>query len=240
MTPKDQKMLKVLELLTTLHKSKQHFSHGRTEEEKHILSISKQFISDSGLTTFEFIRAVEKLSLKGYIQHFIIFDDYARTQMDKELKSKELQVELKKLESFDTKEISEKIISGSIADMNKIMPSGQELTEEDFKDEQIKVSELSKDGLSLYKRLRPDEIGYIFILPFRSLDRLLDKIETGMGFEDVEDVNIWYEPLNFRLHFGKTIFTTAYRNTPTNVHFILSCLFNGNLKDQTVDYESAE
>jgi hypothetical protein len=240
MTPKEQNMLKSLNLLTTLSHSRQQFSNGLSDEEKYTITISRQLLTDSGLTIFELINSVRKLSEKGYTQHYIIYDEHLRSQINEALKKTELEDELKKLEVLDTEEMSDKIKAESIASLNKLAPTGKGLDSDDLKDDFIKISEASRESIKLYKKLRPDEVALIFMLPFRSLNRLLKKMEDGIKFDQVQDTNIWYEPSQLRLHVGESIFTTANRRNPTKVHFIMDRLFNNDEDKLIADYSSVE
>lgn len=241
MSPANQNLLKTLDLLTTLSNSRQRFSHGLSDEERETLTISRQLITDSGLTIFQFISAVKKLSTRGYTQHYIIYDEHLRSQINEQLKKEELESELKKLEALDTKENSDKIKSETIENLNKIAPTGKKLDPNELKDEFIKISDSSREGIELYKKLRPDEVGYVFLLPFRNLERLYEKMEAGMKYEQVQDTNIWYEPNKYRLHVGRDIFSTANKGTGTRVHYILNTLFSSkHLSDLSVDYSDVE
>lgn len=237
----DQKILNTLELLVTLSNSRRRFSHDLSDEEKETLTVSKQLITDSGLTIFQFVRALKKLGDKGYIQYFVIYDEHIRSQIDEQLKKEGLEAELKKLEVHDTKELSDRMKTETIDSINKIAPAGKKLNPEDSKDEFIKISDASRGGIELYKKLRPDEIAMIFILPFRSLERLYEKMDADIRFEQVQDTNIWYEPAKYRLHVGNHIFNTGNRGSATRVHHILNKLFSEqNISDFVVDYTDVE
>lgn len=241
MNPKNQKILKTLELVIPLYNSKQLFSGHIPVEEKAILTVSKQLVEASGLTIMEFVYAMRQLSEKGYTQHFIIFDDHTRAKLDEALQNQQLESEFKKVEQLDTPEMSEKIKNQTIESFNKIANKGNELTLEDIKDENFKLSDAAKDGINLYKRLRPDEIGLVLILPFRSLERLQEKMQNGMRFTEVQDSNIWYDSKNFKLHVGKAIFNASDRGSRTRVHYILDAMFNKEREDKLIlDYSSAE
>lgn len=241
MLPRDEKILKALELVIPLYTSKQLFSGNLPDEEKAILTVSKQLILSSGLTIMEFVYSLRQLSEKGYTQHFIIFDDHARAKLDEALQNQQLESEFKKVEQLDTPEMSEKIKNKAIESFSKIANKGNELTLEDVKDENFKLSDAAKDGINLYKRLRPDEIGLVLILPFRNLERLQEKMQNGMKFTEVQDVNIWYDSKNFKLHVGKTIFNASNRGSRTRVHYILDAIFNKDRQDKLIlDYSSVE
>jgi DNA-binding MarR family transcriptional regulator len=226
MPPKEQKLLRALELLTMLYDARQQFPRGLSEEEKATLKVTKQLLDDAGLTIPEFTNQLKKLSKRGYLWHFVIFDDVLRAQIDAEIDSKQTAEALTKLEEKDTKELSDKIKAESIASLNKIAPTGKELVASDYEDEFVKISEVSKQGLAVYKSLRPDEMALILVYPFRSLHRLHEKMDAGMKFEEVQDTNIWYDSINHKLHVGTAIFNTGKKGSPTRVHHILNGLFS--------------
>lgn len=237
MSPSDEKIRKTLELLVALSDSRQRFPNKLSCEEQATLTISSQYLADSELTIFQFISALKKLSKKGYTQHLIFYDEHFRSKINEELKKEELETALKGLEVHDTKEISDDLKEKTIKDFNELAPDGKKIDPEELKDEFIKISESSRQGVELIKRLRPDEIGLVFILPFRNINRLLEKMDSGIEFEKVQDTNIWYEPNRYRLHIGKHIFSTAKGSSATRVHDILDTLFRPkHISELVIEY----
>lgn len=241
MLPKEQKMLRALELLTMLSDARQQFPRGLSEEEKATLKISKQEIADAGLTLPEFTNQLKSLSKRGYLWHFVIFDDALRAQIDAEIDSKETVEALAKLKEKDTKELSDKIKTESVASLNKIAPAGKELVVSDYEDEFVKISEVSRQGLDIYKSLRPDKVALILLYPFRSLHRLHEKMDAGMKFEEVQDTNIWYDSENYKLHVGTAVFNTGIKGSPTRVHWIMDTLFSDKyVSDLVIDFSDVQ
>ncbi len=226
MLPKDSKISKTVDLLLMLYHSNLILPDHHSSEEKARLKITKQIIFDAGLTIPQFISALRQLHTKGYTQHYIIFDDKVREQLNKQVKSADLQKSLKKLEESDTPEISEKIKEAAVNDYNKVTKHGQNLTKDDLRDEFFKMSDVFRDGIELFKNLQPHEIGYVYILPFRELGRLQYKMDDGQSFDTIQDTDIWYDNQNYRLYVGKNIFPTTHKGSPTRVHYILNSLFS--------------
>lgn len=240
MSPSDQSMLKTLDLLVTISHSRAKFPPGLSDEEKDTIIINRQLISDTGLTIFQFISAIRKLGNRGYTSHQIFYDERLRTQLDEELKKLELESELKKLEVLDTEENSEKMKSATVKGLNRVAPPGKKLDPEELKDEFIKISDLSRKGIEAYKKLKPEELGYVWLMPFRSLERLHNKMNGGMSFEHVQDTDIWYDHDKKILYVGSTKFLTNYRGTTSRTHFILSSLFKNLDKGLTIGYDEVE
>lgn len=239
MLQSDQNILKTLDLLTTLSHSRKSFSTGLTDEERATFIISKQLIADAGLTLFQFISAIRELSLRGYTFHHLYFDERVRKQLDAELKKPELKKELKKLESLDTQEISDKIKKGTIESLNKLAPAGQKIDVDEVDDEFIKFSDLTKQSIEAYKKLKPNELGYVWLLPFRSIERLYTKMDSGMSYDHIQDTDIWYDSTKRKLYVGSDTYSTNYRGTTSRVHFILDALFKNLDSGLTIGYEIA-
>lgn len=232
----DTKITKTLELLVMLSRSKQHFSHGQSDEEKATLRISRQLISDSQLSVPEFTNALHAIAEKGYLWHVVIFDENLRLQMNEFINSPQYLEIVDKLKELDTKDTSDKLKELVVTDLKKIVPNGtqvnQELVDQDF----VKISEAFTEGIESFKQMRPDEVGLVILMPFRNISVLLDKINNGEKFDEIKDDGFYYDQNKFEFHIDADVISTSYRGVPNLEHFVIASFYN-NPKLKSVDYE---
>lgn len=241
MPPKDQKILKTIELLMMLSRSKQQFSHGLTEEEKVTLHISRQVLSDSALTVPELTNSLQNLSKRGYTWHITIFDEHFRSQAKQFIDSEQFPDAIEKIsKELDNKETSEKLNKTIVEEFKKIKPPNINISLDDDKKELPKTTDLLKDGLGVLNKMRSDQIALVILMPFRDINTLYEKMNKGMRFELVQDTDIWYDHGKKILHVGTAEFLTQYRGTTSRTHFILSSLFKNLNKELTIDFSTVE
>lgn len=235
----DEIIFKTLHLLLMLYHSKQQFSIGLPEDQKATLEISRQIILDAGLTIPQFCNALQKLSTKSYTWHFIVYDEDKRKKLDNFLASDKRKKFIEKLREKDTKEISDKLKSAVKADINAQLRHGQKITDEEIEMDEIKLSDEYENSFKIFEKLEPHEIGIVVVMPFRSIERLLKKIEDGATFDQVQDADIWYDSKKYQLHVGKAVFITANRGAPIKAHFALETLFNQS-GHSVIDYSDID
>lgn len=235
----EENILKTLHLLTTLFNSKQQFSQGLSPQQKATVTVTRQLINDAGITVHQFCSVLRKLSAKGYTWHFVVYDEEKRKKLNEFLASDDRKKYLLTLKEKHTKETSDKLKSSLKQTINSNLREGEELTDEEIQDDEIRLSEAAETGFELFEQLEPHEIGIVILLPFRSVDRLIEKMEDGIKFDQVQDADIWYDAQKYRLHVGSFVFTTAHRGTPIKAHFILDALFN-NSSEFVVDYSDVD
>lgn len=236
MSPRDQKILKTLELLVMLKRSKRQFSNVLTDEQMYTLMISKQFISDAGLTIPEFTNSVEAVSEKGYIFHIVIFDDNLRSQVDEFVNSSQYNEALEKLKELDTEENSNMLKLATQQQFSQFLPSGVEFDQDEIDRDSFKLTDVVEFGINKFKDFQPDDIGFILLMPFRDIETLLTKMNSGKKFDDIQDDGFWYDNSKFEFHIDGEVITTSSRGLPNLSHTVLSLIFN-NPPIYKVEYE---
>lgn len=236
MTPGDLKILKTIELLVMLSRSRSLVFNDSTEEEKSILLISRQVLSDSGLTVPELTNSLHELSRKGYIWHMVIFDEHLRSQIDEVIKSDDFQNIMAQIASIDTTEKQMEMKRSALKDLKSLAPANISLDSDDFMNEPLSIVETIETGLNQYSKMRPDEIGIVILMPFRSSEKLLQKMNTGISFDQIRDDGFWYNKAKCIFHIDGIEIDTSYNNKPNLEHFIISSFYE--VPDLTeIDYE---
>lgn len=227
MNPTEQNVFKTLNLLMMLSRARQQFSHGFTDEEKATLFISRQILADSDLTVPELANSLQRIAKKGYIWHMVLFDEHLRSQINDFIGSDQYQDILGKLgKELDTKEVSKKLHKATIDDFSKMIPPSVNINPDDTEEELPKFTELFEDGLEVFKKLRPDEIGFVLLMPFRNIEMLYQKVGAGERFDDIQDDGFWYDNKNLEFHIDGQIIKTSYQNKPNLVHTVLNAFFS--------------
>lgn len=219
-----------------LSRSKQQFSSTQTKEEQASLNISKQLITDAGLTVPEFTNSLHSISNKGYLWHVVIFDDNVRSQMQDFIQGDQYDEVLRELQKHDTEETSNKLKQETLEQMKKMLPEGSEIDKEAMNKDFIKISEAFKEGIQGFKNMNPEEIAIIILMPFRDINKLLERMNSRESFEDIKDDGFWYDKDKFEFHIDSTVINTSYQNKPNLEHYILSEFYNAS-KTSSVDYE---
>ncbi len=236
MTPKDKNILDILNLLVLLHRSKKQMLPKQPEEELDMLLVTEEHLQMSGLTMPVFLNALDLLGSKGYALYMSPFAKQAREEIARYQKSDDFSKAMAILAKQDSKEMNLKLREAIATDLPKIAPKDMTL---DMKalmnDDQITIENLLREANAHVLTYTPDTIATVMLLPFRRIERLLEKMNSGMKFDEVQDAGIWYDSIKFEFRFGEKIVSTAYNNTPMLVHFILDTLFN-ELQDLSMDY----
>ncbi|MFZ4500387.1 MAG: hypothetical protein ACOYMZ_02690 [Minisyncoccia bacterium] len=236
MTPKDQSMLNTLNLLVMLSRSTKQLAFGIPEEDKYILTVTKQNLIDSDLTLPEFTNTLNTLAKKGYVWHMVFHDENLRSQINN-LKNSGQHDQIKTaLEKLEEKGFSDKLNEASIKHFGELIPKNIDFDYSDINDDNQTATEAFNGGLEIYSKMKPDDIGLVLLLPFRDIEILFNKINDGKKFEEIQDDGYWYDPIKYEFHIdGKTI-KTSNRGFPNLVHFVLSAIFN-NPNATKIDYE---
>jgi hypothetical protein len=226
MNPKEQNLLKTLNLLVMMSRARQHFPPNLSGEEKATLTISKQILDDSGLTVPEFTNCLQDISKKGYFWHFVVFDEHIRNQVDEYINSELYAASLEKIKELDTKENSDKLKQAAITDLNRIAPHGVTIDPKDVADEFIKFSDVLNEGIQVFKKMRPDELALILLMPFRNIETLFNRMNKGDKFDDIQDDGFWYDKDKFEFHIDEKVIQIRYQGKPNLEHTILSEFFS--------------
>jgi hypothetical protein len=224
MTPIENDLYKTLNLLVMLSRSRRQLFPKLSEEEKATLMISKQILHDSGLTIPEFTNCLHLLGEKGYTWHMVFFDDHLRSQIDGFVNGSEYDGLIDKLKALDTPEFSDKLKASVVQDFEKIMPAGSIIDQEMVKSDDITFSQAFDEGIQKYKKMRTEEVALVLLMPFRNIEKLLEKIQSGKSFDEIQDSSIWYDTTKYEFHIGDEIIPTSYQGKPNIEHTVLEKL----------------
>jgi hypothetical protein len=221
MTPVTNNLYKTLGLLIMLKEQVRVSKEKLSDEEKATLQISRQVLKDSELTIPELVASAKWLDEKGYTKGFVLFDEHLRAKANEELDNISEEQMDKILSALDTPEKIGELKKAMIDSYTPILPPGIEFDLEAVESEDIKFSDIVKEGLSNFKKLRSDQVAVILVLPFRSISRLRKLIGEGIDPQDVKDEGVWYDSTNYGFHIGEEVIETGYRGRPNKEHYVL-------------------
>lgn len=224
-----------LNLLELLLRARIQNNPGLTDEQQHTLTITKEHLVKTQISIPVFLNTLQMLNDKGYLIAVSTFEDDFRKQIGEALTKENFEKLLVDVGRADTGVVVQKIQEVARAYIDKIAP--QNFTPDWSAEplEEMTLASILNDGREVIVNSSPDTVSTVIILPFRSIERLLEKINSGMSFNEVQDAGIWYDAFKYEFHFHEQVLSTANRGTATIVHFVLDALFSGT-GGSVVDY----
>ena len=210
-----------------------------SEEEQHVLTIIKEHVTDADITIPALYNCLDALDRKGYLVAFVLHEQELRNDMQKLYGSTQFEktvAELKKLEG-NTLSVEQK---QKIADaLKKRLPPGMDFPEQDFLNEELSISNLLEETRDVIEYQKEDMVATIVLLPFRSIEWLLEQMNTGLPFDDIKDPGVWYDPSKYEFHIAGETISTSYQGKLNIEHDVLMQLHNF-LDDGVIYYDEID
>lgn len=221
-----------LNLLALLLRARIQNNSTLTDEQQHTLTINKEHLDKAQISIPIFLNTLQVLGDKGYLIAVSTFEDGFRKQIGEALTKENFDKLLTEVERTDTGALVQKIQEVARGYIDKIAPHNFTPDWSAVPLEEMTFASMLSDGREAMVNSSPDTVSTVIILPFRSIERLLEKINSGMSFNEVQDTGIWYDASKYEFHFHEQVLSTANRGTATTAHFILDALFSKT--DETV------
>ena len=203
-------------------------------EQKHTLHISKEHLSGANISVPVFINTLKTLDEKGYLFGVSTFGQDARDELKKLQNKHEYENILAQLDKIDLTNFESEAKDMMSQTLSKKMPPGYEFDVDGFMEESGGLKEwieLTKEALI---EAGDETISIVVLMPFRSIERLLEKMNSGIKFDDIKDAGLWYEQDNGTLHFDEKTISTQH-GRKRYVHYALQSLFN-QFENNEIDY----
>lgn len=236
MTPREQNILSTLNLLVLIFRSQKNNLPALNDEQRHTLRITEEHIGLAGLTTPVFLNTLADLNSKGYLFSVGVFEKKYQPEIQKFLDDETYSKILEELEKIDTTELVDKFKIAGAAAMQESLPANISIPNEVILNEELKFKDILDSAREAMKNYTPDTVATIILSPFRSVERLLEKMNDGIPFSAVKDAGIWYDPIAYEFHFDDQTISTAYQGKPNKEHFILKVLL-GQFDESRIDYD---
>jgi len=237
MSPKEQNILDTLNLLVLLFHSRKTTLPRLSEEESHTLFVTKEHLEGAKISIPVFINTLEILATKGYLAYVPMHEQKMHDEIN-EFKNSPLYPEtIDKIRQSTTEEQNTNLKTGIATIFENTIPKHMSYDKEGLMADPFTIADLFEQGLKLVSNQSERTISIIILMPFRSVERLLEKMNGGMKFDEVQDAGIWYDSDNKRFHFGEESIDTVYQGEPSKFHFVLESLFNQK-EDGVIDFSS--
>lgn len=236
MNPKEQNIINTLNLLVLLFRVRKQAIPKLTDEQQHTLKVTKEHLLTAEISIPIFINTLKTLDEKGYLIAVSIFEEKFHSEVKKFFSEEKYQEILKQIETIDTESLSEKLKVGIVDALEKKAPANHELDRAGLMNEEITLKILLGDARSVLADHTSEDISLIILMPFRSIERLLEKMNDGIKFDEIQDAGIWYDPTKYLFHIGDAPpISTIYNGKPNKEHFALSALMY-EAEETRIDY----
>jgi hypothetical protein len=236
MTPRDQNVLNTLNLLVLLFRAQKQTYPALDEEQQHTLKITHEHIKIACLSIPVLLNTLVELNTKGYLFALSVFEEKYQPEIQKFLDDETYSKILDEVAKHDTSELVEKFKVAGVAMLHETLPANMSIPPEEFLKEELDMKMILDSAREVMRGYTPDVVATIVLSPFRSVERLLEKMNSGTLFDDVKDAGVWYDPTAYELHFDDATISTAYNNKPNKEHFALKALFS-QFGEPLIDYD---
>jgi hypothetical protein len=189
MNPREQNIFSALNVLVLVWRANKQMYPNHTEEEQHTLRITKEHIAIAGLTSPVFINTLNEFSTKGYLVAMNVFEDKYHPQIQELLADETYDKVIAAFQKVDTSEFIEKTKIAIADALEQTVPANMHIYREEVLNEDLDIKTILDLGRTIYQGDTPDVVSTIILSPFRSIERLLEKMNSGTLFDNVKDFN---------------------------------------------------
>lgn len=231
MSPQDQNILEVLNLLTLLFRSQKQNNPRLSPEQQHTLKVTKEHLVSNGITIAVFINTLNILSNKGYLLSVAIFEEKFHSEIQ-DFYGDKYPVVIEQLNKLDLTDVMQTAKEKMADAFEKMKPADYVFDRDEFIKSDLTFADLLQEVKPLYENHTSNDVAIVILMPFRSIDRLLNKMNQGIKFDEIQDTGIWYDTQNCLFHISDRTIPTSHQNKPNKEHFALLALFN--IPEQTI------
>lgn len=239
MTPGDQQMYTTVNLLVFLYHARKENGFNLSEEQQYMLLLKQEYLDKAGITLPVFHNTLKLLDKRGYLMGFTVLDDEFHSKVHEFLNDDTYNDMLSKIPDLNAEIFTPDGKEKMAEKLREITPPQYHFDEEGFKDEKITIKEFLDQARGLLKNHRDEIISYVFLLPFRSVEKLLEQLNAGRSFDEIQDSGTWYDPIKFEFHLGDQTIPVSYQGKPNIEHDVLAKL-DDNLSDGVVWYDDVD
>lgn len=235
MTPKHKNIYEVVNLLVLIYSSQKN-DPKLSEEQKLLLAIKEHHLEQAKISLPVFHNTLRYLYKRGYIQAIPILDNSEHDEIEKFISDKGYSEVLSHIPQNDPEFLTEQGKEKIAEDFQKVIPPNYRLDKSALNQDDTTQKEFLNFTRNVLKYHSRDVVEYVAVWPFRSVERLLEKLDEGQDFDEIQDSGTWYDPINYKFHFGNIVIDTSYQGKPNTEHFVLE-LFNEYVDDGVIGFE---
>ncbi len=234
MSPRDEKILKTASLLSLQFQQKHLFTKPKTVE-RYTLHIKKEHIFDTGLTIPDFLLSADVLAEKGYLVCARLVDENYRTILKRFIDDPSQFPEITTVkEKLNQPDKLQKLHDAVMSSFKNVKPKSLDMDFRENEKPDYTIGDLLNDGIKGIGTDLNDLVCVVIIMPFRDIERVYNKMQSGLTFDQVKDPGLWYEADKCILHFEDTEIVLEHQNKPNKSHYALMALFDK--KEHFLDY----
>ena len=236
MAPLEDNLTNALNLLTFLSRQNKLALPKLSDEGLHTFLITEENVSRLSIDVYTFLNTLETLAEKGYLAYTPLIDKNWRTKLKEFDEGTQKAEALAVLQSPENELINQNFKAGVATIFENAIPKDYKFDREELLASDITFSGVIEMGVEKLKNLDDDVLALVILMPFRSIERLLRKLNEGLKFSEIQDAGIWYNSTKFTFHIGDRSIKTSHQGKPNKEHFALTALFN-NPGEFSLDYD---
>jgi hypothetical protein len=212
-----------------------------SEIEKHTLTVTTENIETTKLSIPVFINSLQPLHDKGYLIAVSIYEkEYHEKIREYATDVKEEEVlKLLKEKGLTEFPLEAKKVFADIVE--KMIPTNAnvDFDRQSILNEKLTFEEYLNDTRQLRANHKDTDVSIVLLSPFRDINKLLEKMNSGKTFDEIQDSSIWYDSKKYQFHIGKEVVATSYQGKANVEHYILE-LLPENLKDGVIGFDQVD
>lgn len=234
MTPETANIIEVLNLLTLLYRSQKELNPKQSLESANTLRVTRANIDhNTKLSVSAFINTLHTLNRKGYLFYFSFYEE-APLQQVREALNNDLLSTILNSEKWNP--LVDKIKIGVADFFDKNKPAKYSFDKEGMLADTINPVEMLSEYKNTIDFFDGDTVVKVILMPFKDINRLLEKLNDGASFNSIKDSEYWYDNTSYIFYVGKDGISTFHNNKPNKEHFALQSLFS-NPEASNIDYD---
>lgn len=179
MAPLEDNLIKTLHLLTYLSRKNRLVLPKLLDEEIYSLPITEENVGRLSIDIYTLINTLETLAEKSYLAYTPLIDKNWRTKLKEFDEGTQKSEVIAVLQSPENKSVDQNFKQGIATIFEKAIPKDHEFDREGLMASDITFSSVMEMGLEKLKNLDDDILVLVILMPFRSIDRLLRKLNDS-------------------------------------------------------------
>lgn len=224
MSPQDQNILDAINLLSLLFRARKQKLPKLSDEEQHTLTVTKEHLAGADISIPVFLNTLKTLNGKGYLTSIGIFENEYHDKIREVFEEKKYNSIIQELSKHSLNNLPAEQKEAIAEELRRMAPPNVEVDTDSIIDQEINLTDFLDEGRKVFADHKDDDVAVVLLVPFRDIDTLLEKMNAGESFDEIQDSCVWYDPEKYEFHVGEDVVSTAYQAKPNVEHDVLSRL----------------
>lgn len=225
MSPKDENILSVVNLLALLFCARKQQLPKLPEEDQYLLTVTKEHLKGANLSIPVFVNTLKTLHERGYLTAVSIFEDGYHEKIREVFKDENYNLLLEQLSVHKNNVLTIEQKKIFVDTLEKMAPPNLRIGNGAFLEEKITFTDLLNDSKRILNNHKDDDVSLVVLMPFRDIEKLLEKMNNGKSFDEIQDSRIWYDNTKYEFHIGNTVILVSYQGKPNIEHYVLARIY---------------